>query len=199
MSAAAIPRLSVEEYFALDDDAELSSEYVDGVLFPLSASSIAHASLAARLGWRLEERLEERLENGPCMTLISGVRVRINHATYLYPDIFVVCGKPIVTEEHADTVTNPKTIVEILSPATQDYEYGTKFELYRQLSSLEEYVLVSQDQQRIEVFCRMTNQEWRLLRYEGAETILPLESLNISIPLREIYKGIVDDAPVVET
>ncbi len=104
-----------------------------------------------------------------------------------------------MTQENANTITNPKTIIEVLSPATMDYDYGTKFELYRQLSSLEEYVLVAQDQQRIEVFRRMTNQEWRLLRYEGAETILPLESLNISIPLREIYEGIVDDAPVVET
>ena len=125
--------------------------------------------------------------------------MRVNHATYLYPDIFVVCGKPSVTEENANTITNPKTIIEALSPSTMDYDYGTKFELYRQLSSLEEYVLVAQDQQSIEVFRRMTNQEWRLLRYDGAETVLPLESLNISIPLREIYEGIVDDAPVVET
>ena len=195
MSALAVPRLSVEEYFALDRDAELKSEYHDGVLFPICAVTIAHARLSARLA----RRLDERLESGVCITMISPLRVRVSRTQYVYPDIVVVCGKPSLTAESAETITNPKTLIEVLSPSTKDYDYGTKFELYRSLASLEEYVLVSQDRQRIEVFRRMGNQEWRLSRYDGAETILPLESLNISIPLREIYEGIVDPAPVVET
>ena len=195
MSALAVPRLSVEEYFALDRDAELKSEYHDGVLFPICAVTIAHARLSAKL----VRRLDERLESGVCITMISPLRVRVSRTQYVYPDIVVVCGKPSLTAESAETITNPKTLIEVLSPSTKDYDYGTKFELYRSLASLEEYVLVSQDRQRIEVFRRMGNQEWRLSRYEGAETILPLESLNISIPLQEIYEGIVDPAPVEET
>ena len=195
MSAAAIPRLSVEEYFALDDESELKSDYHEGVLYPICSVSVEHGRLCLRLG----RRLEERIESGPCIPMVAPVRVRVSRTKYVYPDLLVVRGKPILTQENANTITNPKTIIEVLSPSTKDYDYGTKFELYRQLSSLEEYVLVSQDQQRIEVFRRMDNQEWRLLRYEGAETVLPLESLNISIALREIYEGIVVDAPVVET
>ncbi len=194
MSAAAIPRLSVEEYFALDRDAELKSEYHDGVLYPLCAVSVEHASL----GVMLALRVQIRLLGGLCRAMMAPLRVRVSRTKYVYPDLMVVCGKPILTDENADTITNPKVVIEVLSPSTTDYDYGTKFGLYRSLPSLEEYVLVAQDRQRIEVFRRMDNQEWRLSRYDGAETVLPIESLNISIPLGEIYEGIVDDAPVVE-
>ena len=188
MSAAAQPRLSVEEYLALDREAEVKSEYFDGVLYPICGVSMAHSRLSARLGWRFEERLA----GSPCVTFLSPLRVRVSRTKFVYPDLFVICGKPDLTDEQADTLTNPNLVLEILSPTTRDYDYGTKLDMYRELPSVEEYVLVSQDRQRIEVFRRMPNQEWRLMRHEGPDAILPLESLNISIPLSEIFSGIVD-------
>lgn len=196
MGALATPaKISVEEYLAFDREAELKSEYHDGVLFPICAVSWAHGRLCLRLG----RRLEERLESGPCTAAVSPVRLRVSRTKFLYPDIVVVCGQPSFTDEHIDTITNPKMILEVLSPSTQDYDYGTKFKLYRELASLEEYVLVSQEAQRVEVFRRITSQEWRLTRYDGPDTSLPFESLSISIPLSEIYSGIVDPsaAPAV--
>ena len=189
MGALATPaKISVEEYLALDREAELKSEYHDGVLFPICAVSLAHGRLCSRFA----HRLEERLEGGSCITAVSPVRVRVSRTKFVYPDIVVICGKPSFTDEHVDTITNPKVILEVLSPSTQDYDYGTKFKLYRELASLEEYVLVSQEAQRVEVFRRMANQEWRLTRYDGPDTSLPFESMSISIPLSEIYSGIVD-------
>ncbi len=189
MGALATPaRISVEEYLALDREAELKSEYHDGVLFPVCAVSLVHGRLCLRLG----RRIEERIEGGPCIAVASPVRVRVSRTKFVYPDIVVICGKPNFTDEHVDTITNPKVILEVLSPSTQDYDYGTKFKLYRELASLEEYVLVSQEAQRVEVFRRMGSQEWRLTRYDGPDTSLPFESLGISIPLSEIYTGIVD-------
>ena len=189
MGGLATPaKIPVEEYLALDREAELKSEYRDGVLFPICAVSWAHGRLCSRLA----RRLEERLEGGPCTTAVSPVRVRVSRTKFLYPDIVVVCGQPGFTDEHVDTITNPKAILEVLSPSTQDYDYGTKFKLYRELVSLEEYVLVSQEAQRVEVFRRMANQEWRLTRYDGPDTSLPFESIGVSMPLSEIYLGIVD-------
>ena len=99
-------------------------------------------------------------------------------------------GKPALTDEHADTVTNPKVIVEVLSPSTSDYDYGAKFSLYRELPSLEEYILVAQETPRIEVFSRTADRQWLLSTYDGLGATLPVSSLHIAIPLAEIYSGI---------
>jgi Uma2 family endonuclease len=194
MGALSTPKLSVEEYLALDREAELKSEYHDGVLFPICGVSVEHGRLCVRLGRRLEERLEGR----PCFTLVAPLRVRVSRTKFVYPDIVVVCGEPSLTDEQADTLSNPKTILEVLSPSTRDYDYGSKFMFYRELPSFEEYVLVAQDRQRVEVYRRLANQEWRLSRYDGPEAILPLESLGISIPLTEIYSGIVEPGAAPE-
>lgn len=185
MSAWAVPHLSVEDYLALDRVAEVKSEYRDGLLYPITNATVSHARLSVRLGRRLDERLEE-----PCSTL-SSVRVRIRPSKFVYPDLAVVCGKPAVTDEHADTITNPKVIIEILSPSNRDYDYGSKFTLYRELPSFQEYVLVDQEIQRIEVY-RRVDALWVLARYDAPDAILPIESLNLTIPLAEIYSGIVD-------
>ena len=102
----------------------------------------------------------------------------------------VVCGKPALTDEHSDTLTNPKVIFEILSPSTQDYDYGTKFSLYRQLPSYEEYVLVSQTTHLVEVYRRAPESRWILSTYTGSDAVFPVESLGIAIPLAEIYAGV---------
>ena len=185
MSAVAIPKLSVEEYLAIDRAAELKSDFHDGVVFPISAVSVAHARLTVILG----RRLDERLDGGPC-TAMGPVRVRVSQTKYVYPDLLVVCGKPALTDEQADTVTNPKVIVEVLSSSTGDYDYGAKFSLYRELPSLEEYILVSQETPRIEVFSRKADRQWLLSTYDGLGATLPVSSLHIAIPLAEIYSGI---------
>lgn len=118
------------------------------------------------------------------------MRIRVGPTRFVYPDLLVVCGEPALTDEHHDTVTNPKVIVEILSQSTEDYDYGSKFTLYRGLPSFEEYLLVSQTEHRIEVFRRMPDSRWILSTFEGLDASLPIESLNISIPLAQIYSGI---------
>ena len=186
MSALAIPKLSVEEYLAIDRAAELKSDYHDGLLFPICAASWVHGRLCAEMA----RQMTVRLSGGPCGAVVSPVRVRVSQTKYVYPDLLVVCGKPALTDEQADTVTNPKVIVEVLSPSTTDYDYGTKFGLCRELPSFEEYVLVSQDRQRIEVYRRTANQQWLLSRYEGPDAVLPVDSLSLAIPLAEIYAGV---------
>ena len=111
-------------------------------------------------------------------------------AEYVYPDLQVVRGKPALTDEHPDTVTNPKVIVEVLSRSTSDYDYGAKFGLYRELPSFEEYGLVSRDRQRIEMYRRTADQQWLLSRYDGPDAALPIDSLSVAIPLAEIDSGI---------
>jgi Uma2 family endonuclease len=118
------------------------------------------------------------------------MRVRVSPTHFVYPDLLVVCGNPSLTDESVDTLTNPKVVFGVLSPSTADYDRGGKFELYRELPSFEEYVLVSQDRQRVETFSRTQAGDWLLKRYDGPAASLALSSLGIPIPLAEIYSGI---------
>ncbi len=186
MGALAIPRLSVEEYLAIDRAAELKSEYRDGEMFPLAAVSWPHAQLAVTVA----AALRSRLQGGPCRVGVAPIRVRVAPTEFVYPDIVVVCGKPALTDEHADTMTNPKLIVEVLSPSTEDYDYGKKFAGYRKLASLEEYVLVSQGARLVEVFRRTPEGRWTLSSHPGEDASIPLDSLGFAIPAGEIYSDI---------
>ena len=173
-----ISKMSVEEYRA----AELPSEYHDGEMFPVVVASWAHACITSNTVRRLSERLDGR----PCQVANSTARVRVSPTKFVYPDIVVVRGKPAFTDEERDTLTNPRVILEILSPSTADYDYGGKFALYRRLPAFEEYLLIAQDEPRIEVF-RKTPDGWLLSSYVGLEATVRVASLEIDLPLSEIY------------
>ncbi len=96
----------------------------------------------------------------------------------------------MLTDEYQDTVTNPKLIVEVLSPSTADYDYGQKFILYRNLESFEEYLLVAQDRARVEVAHKKPDKRWEITTYEGLDAVVNVESLGISLPTTEIYSGV---------
>jgi Uma2 family endonuclease len=174
--------MTLEEYLATDKASELPLEYRNGDVFQAFDASPSHAGLTAMLCASLVHRLK-----GTQCTTYAALQVRISPVQYVYPDVAVVCGQPALTSERDQSVSNPKVIFEILSPATQDYDYGSKFLLYRQLASIEEYVLISRDQPRAEVFRRAPQDKWILSTYEGVETTLILESLDRRIPLRELY------------
>ena len=183
MSAMPVPKLSVEEYLALDRVAEVRSEYHDGELFPMLATTWEHGRIAVNTARRLSERLDGR----PCRVANSTVRVRVSPTNFVYPDILVVCGKPAFADNEQDTINNPKVIVEILSPSTAGYDYSGKFALYRRLPSFEEYLLIAQDEPRVEVFRKTPESRWLLTSYEGLESTVHVESLDIDLPLAEIY------------
>jgi Uma2 family endonuclease len=193
MGALPVAKISVEEYLTLDRAAEVKSEYHDGELFPVVAVTWAHARISVRIGgW-----LDRHLEKTPCSAGGNPLRVRVSPTKFVIPDIVVICGQPNLTDEHQDTVTNPKVIVEILSPSTAGYDYGEKFILYRRLPSFEEYILVSQDQPRIETYRKISDDRWVLSTYEGLDALAPIESLALSLPLAEVYDG-VDLPPIAD-
>jgi Uma2 family endonuclease len=104
--------------------------------------------------------------------------------------MLVYCGKAELTDEHEDTITNPRVILEILSPSTAGYDYGAKFGLYRRLPSFEEYVLISQEEARVETFRKTHDNEWVLRTHEGLDARVGVECLGISLALREVYEGV---------
>ena len=186
MSAMPVVKLSVDEYLAYDRASEERNEYHDGQMFPVGAASLAHSVLQSNAC----RRLAERLDGTPCRVTVASLRVRVSPSKYFYPDLLVYCGKPALTDEHNDTITNPKVIVEVLSPSTGDYDYGKKFILYRNLVSFEEYLLVSQDLPRVEVYRKTPEGRWVLSTYEGLNAVVNVESLAISMPMSQLYERV---------
>ena len=186
MSALSVPKLSVEEYLALDRVAEVPCEYHDGEMFPIAAVSLDHVRISQRLvGW-----LSTHLRGKDCEVFSAPLRLRVSPTKYVLPDLMVICGSPKETDEHQDTITNPKVILEILSPSTTGYDYGLKFRLYQLLASFEEYILVSQDEPRVDRYRKTARDRWDLSIYTGLDAVVPIESLSLSLPLAEIYHGI---------
>ena len=186
MGALSAPKLSVEEYLALDRVAEVPSEFHDGEMFPIEAVSVRHA----RLSRKVESWLDQHFKDTGCEVFSAPLRVRVSPTKFVLPDLLVVCGSLKLTDEHQDTITNPKVILEILSPSTTGYDYGLKFRLYQLLASFEEYILISQDEPRVDRYRKTARDRWDLSIYTGLDAVVPIESLSLSLPLAEIYHGI---------
>jgi Uma2 family endonuclease len=109
---------------------------------------------------------------------------------YAYPDVSVVCGRPSLADEQKDILLNPIAIFEVLSPSTELYDRGVKFQLYRTISSLREYVLVDQDQPRVEQYIRQDETTWTMRDHTNLDQDLKMDSISVSLPLRRIYDGV---------
>jgi len=106
---------------------------------------------------------------------------------YTYPDIVAVCDKPRFEDEPKDTLLNPTVIIEVLSPSTANYDRGEKFEHYRRLSSLMEYILIAQDKCYIEHYVRQTNHQWLLSEIDNLQDTIELPSIQCSLALSDVY------------
>ena len=186
MGAIPKAKYSVQEYLDLDRKAERKGEYHDGEIFPILDATVAHSRIAANLGLVFIPRLR----GTGCQSQQSPLRVGVSATQFVYPDFLVVCGEPNLTDEQQDTLTNPKVIVEILSPSTADYDHGGKFALYRSLPTFEEYVLIAQDKPMAEIFRRQSPDDWSLQIVTNPQAVVQLRSIGIEFPLREIYEGV---------
>ena len=142
--------------------------------------------------------LGNRLDGKPCRVYDSNLRVRITKTVlYTYPDASVICGSRQIDPDDSagQTILNPRVIVEVLSPSTEAYDRGEKFGRYRQLDSLEEYVLVSQLTPRVEMFFRQGDGTWLFDAASELTGTAKLRSLKIDLPLADVYAGIEFPAP----
>lgn len=176
-------QMTPAEYLAFERAAlEGKHEYVDGEIFAMSGGTYEHISLSANaLG-----ELRNALRGKPCRALGSDMKVRSSATKYHYPDVLVVCGRPVFEDETRDVLLNPKVIVEVLSPSTERYDRGGKFESYGAIATLEEYILLSQDAVRVEHYRRQPDGSWLFRRLGPGET-LDLPSIQCQIPVDSLY------------
>ena len=186
-AANPIHRLTEAEYLAIERRAEFKSEFFDGEMFAMSGGTKPHSLIASNLNFALRTQLK----GCPCRVYTSDMRVKVQASGLCtYPDLSVVCGQDLIEDEHDDVLLNPTVIIEILSDSLEAYDRGRKFELYRGLASLREYVLVSQHKPLIENFVRQDSGAWLLLETAGLEGKVNLPSLGISIEMADVYTNI---------
>jgi Uma2 family endonuclease len=185
--AEPIKRLTESEYLDLERVAEFKSEFFDGEMFAMSGGTPLHSQIATNLA----REFGNKLKTCPCVPYNSDLRLKVEATGLLtYPDLSVVCHPLQFAAGTDDTVTNPTVIVEVLSDSTEAYDRGKKFENYRQMPSLREYLLVSQKEPRIEQFLRQENGQWLLREAAGLDAALALPSLNVTISLDEVFAGV---------
>jgi Uma2 family endonuclease len=179
--------LSPHEYLALERQAEFRSEFLGGEMFAMAGASWEHTLIKDNLAGETRSQLK----SGPCRVGTSDLRIKVDSTgLYTYPDIVIVCEQPRFEDNVLDTLLNPQVIVEVLSDSTERYDRGTKFAHYRQLRSVQQYVLIAQDRALVERYIRQADDTWVLTVFSGLDQIFPFGTLPVQVALAEIYRGV---------
>ena len=184
-SAAAQTSLTPKEYLAFERKEAYKNEYVNGQVVAMASASFTHNFITVNTACQLYNQLIER----ECETYISKMRVKVSKTeSYFYPDIVVVCSELLAEDDAFDTLLNPTVIVEVLSPSTAAYDRGEKFEHYKHIASLKEYLLISQDAVRVEhALCPGRELQTEFVELED---VLHLPSIECELRLQDIYRRV---------
>jgi Uma2 family endonuclease len=202
MSLQPKPHLSFEDWLAAERASlEGRSEYIGGEVFAMSGASAAHNGIVMNIGSELRTQMKGR----PCQVYANDMKVRVRASdTGTYPDLVAFCGEHQFQDGRRDLLLNPSLIVEVLtardgrdirnagavadnSDSTDAYDRGGKFALYRQIPSLQEYLLVSQHQVQVELHTRGDYGRWILRDFTALTDSVPLTSLGCTLALAEVY------------
>jgi len=175
---------TTEEYLNLEDRAKFKSEYYQGEIFSMAGASLNHNQIVVNLCIACGNQLK----NIAYRVFANDVKVWIPQANaYTYPDLLLLAEPPQFVEKRNDTVTNPLIIIEVLSDTTKDFDRSGKFELYRTLPSLQEYILVHQDKIQLEQFIKQSEKQWLMREYDAEETTLEFANVPVQVSLADIY------------
>jgi Uma2 family endonuclease len=189
--------LTEEQYLAIEREAEFKSEFHDGQMFAMAGGSPNHARLSSNINAILHRQMP-----AGCHTFTSDLRIKVGSGRlYTYPDCSVVCGELELFSDQRDVLLNPILIVEVLSPSTEGYDRGKKFELYRTIASfrdqrvvdtLEMYLIIHQDRRYVEHHSKQDDGSWLLREHSGPDGSVAIARLGVSILLAELYASATD-------
>ena len=183
----AMPVFTSGEYLSLERQSEIRHEYLDGFVYAMAGEGPAHSTIC----FNLSGLVHAQWRGTSCRGFSPNMKVRAGEAgLYSYPDLAVACGEPVFEDKHGDVLLNTTVIFEVLSRSTEAYDRGEKFERYKRVETLRDYVLVSQDQPRIERFSLQPDGTWSKSEVSGLDSTLALDTINCRIPLAEVYERI---------
>ncbi|MDB9535441.1 Uma2 family endonuclease [Dolichospermum planctonicum CS-1226] len=178
------PYISIEEYLQAEKSSPIKHEYIQGQIYAMAGASDAHVTITANL----VALLRNHIRGTGCRLYVADMKARIESLDiFYYPDIMVTCDSRDTQFEYFKRY--PNLIIEVLSPSTEALDRGDKFSDYQELDTLQEYVLVSQNRQRIDCFRRNSEERWVLYSYRGNQQ-LELTSVNFSCPLADVYEDV---------
>ena len=185
MSSQTKPRYTPEEYLATERrNTQQRSEYLAGEIFAMGGASERHNLIVTNIVRELSIQMKGR----PCKVYSTDMRVKVASAgLYTYPDIVALCDEAKFDDDQRDTLLNPALIIEVLSKSTEGYDRGEKFEHYRKLQSLAEYLLVSQEKRHVDHYVRQPDNQWLLSESSNTQDTIQLPSINCSLAIAEIY------------
>ncbi len=187
MSALPETDWTIKDYLTYERANAQRHEYRDGKIYAMAGASANHNLIVGNTYASLHAQLRKRL----CVVYPSDMRVKISRTgLYTYPDISVVCGEPQFEDEYRDTLLNPMVIVEVLSPSTETYDRGKKFQHYRTLASLQEYLLIAQDSYRIELYTRQADDRWLLSDVSRVDAVLTLAAVQCTLAVADVYEKV---------
>ena len=179
--------ITPEEYLAIERAAEYKNEYVNGEIFAMTGASRKHNLIAGNIFGELRQQLKGK----PCEVYPGEMRVKAPAArSYVYPDVVVVCSEPQFEDGYFDTLLNPILVVEVLSKSTESYNRLAKSAYYRTIESLVEYLLVAQEEYRVEQYIKQADARWLLSDVRSLDSVIELQSIGCSLGLRDIYDRI---------
>ncbi|MGC4234394.1 MAG: Uma2 family endonuclease [Niabella sp.] len=177
---------TVAEYLEMEKASVTKHEFFRGEIFAMAGAGARHNIIFKNIFGQLYIGLQ----GNSCQPYGSDMRIHIPENTlFTYPDISVICGDIIPSQEDEDTAILPVVLIEILSSSTKNYDRGEKFKLYRDIPSLKEYILVDSESVNIEIFRLNARRHWELEEYKTLEDALIIKAIDVSIYLRDIYKG----------
>ncbi|RRR70395.1 MAG: Uma2 family endonuclease [Candidatus Viridilinea halotolerans] len=176
--------LSEEAYLAFEQASSERHEYYQGEIYAMTGGTETHNLLAGNTFAALHNQLSQR----PCRVYTSDQRVKVvATGLHTYPDVTVVCGQAQFLEDSRRTLLNPTVIIEVLSPSTERYDRGMKFQHYRTIETLQVYVLIAQDSWRIEHYHRHEGDAWVLREAQGQAAVVHLATIQCTLPLAAVY------------
>ena len=180
--------ITQEAYLAMEREALEKSEYFEGQLYPMAGATVAHNRVKENLSGKIGYSLREHT----CQSFSSTMRVHIpRNGLYSYPDLLVVCDEPELLDDKSDTLLNPTVLIEILSKSTRGYDKNAKFALYRDISSLREYLLLDSRRAKVEVWLKSADNVWSLSKEtDQPDDSILIETISLSLSLRAIYNRV---------
>ena len=179
--------ISEKDFLEFERASTEKHQYIKGEVFAMSGASIPHNMIHSNMFFEVGSKLKGK----KCKPFGSDLRI-YNPASsqYTYPDLSVICGKIETTDDKFDTVTNPTVLFEILSPSTRNYDLGSKFELYRQIPSLKNYVTIDSQAISVSLWTKNNDKSWLLIEKKSLNESIYIESINVELQLSDIYEDV---------
>jgi Uma2 family endonuclease len=185
--AAKYNYVSPEDYLIMERASEVKHEYFKGDVFAMSGASWEHNLIARNINTLVLPFLKGK----SCNMFRSDLRIHVPENTlYTYPDFSIICGKPETTNEEDDTVIKPSAIIEILSKSTKDYDRGTKFNLYRSIQTLKEYITIDSLSISVEIYTRQPDNSWNMKEFKQLSDSFVISAIGLTLQLKDIYEDV---------